>query len=301
MKKQLKELLGSRVQYDVSLKMMTSFQIGGNAACYALVETIDELQALIAVAAANEVKWKVIGRGSNLVIEDSGFDGIIIHLRGRFCEINAESTPLGVRLTAGAGVSLTALVKYCQQKGYGGIEFLFGIPGSLGGAVIMNAGAWGHELAVLVRKVSIVTRDGLIPVEREKLNFTYRSWPQWKEYAETGVVGSVVLHLDQADPLFISAKCKENVRKRMETQPKGMPNAGSFFKNPEGDSAGRLIDACNLKGLQVGGAMVSTVHANFFVNDGSATAADVKQLMQIVQEKVHTKYGVMLQPEVHFI
>jgi UDP-N-acetylmuramate dehydrogenase len=197
-------------------------------------------------------------------------------------------------------------VGWCGDQGFTGLEFAAGIPGTVGGGVIMNAGAWGGEMGDVLASVTVVTPAGeILVLPRTELDFGYRIWHNSfheKMSGESGRVAvGVKLHLAAGDPERIRGLCRYYREKRRMKQPGKEPNAGSFFKNPPGDAAGRLIEASGLKGMKVGGAMVSPVHANFLVNCGGATADDVLELMKKVQATVQSNSGVLLEPEVHFL
>ncbi len=305
LKTALQELVNTSVQWDCLLAPYTSFGIGGPAAALIIVERVKELADLLACCKRNGLKHRFIGKGTNLLVADAGFDGVVLLFGKGLSEIRmvGETDNNHVTIQAGAGCSLAKLLNWCTERGYSGLEFASGIPGSLGGAVIMNAGAWNGEMADVLRSVntfSIV--DGEEKISEGELEFGYRKWRNQKNSTgEKRLVTSVEIFLQREAKETIQQRCREYLAKRKAKQPKGLKNAGSFFKNPPGDAAGRLIEAAGLKGLRYGDAMVSDVHANFFVNMGSARADDIKQLMQIVVQKVKEESGIELQTEVHFL
>jgi UDP-N-acetylmuramate dehydrogenase len=307
MNRSLKDALGrlvvNPIQWECPLTAYTSFAIGGPAAALIIAEDSRELQALLSFFRANSLKWRVIGKGTNLVVSDAGFDGAIVLLGDGFKGVsigeNLSDTSVSVR--AGSGCGLTRLSDWCMERGLSGLEFAYGIPGTVGGAVVMNAGAWGDELADVLTSVTVMTTTGPKNIARRQMQFSYRCWLDHIGGAEDQIVTEVEVLLYRADPDVLRERCSSLIQKRRERQPKGQPNAGSFFKNPTNDSAGRLIEKSGCKGIRVGGVMVSPVHANFFVNTGGATAADVLKLMDIVQKKVQQESGVLLEPEVHFL
>lgn len=308
LKKALGMLVSSPVLWDCPLRNYTSFAIGGPAAALITVKDLAELQRLILFLEEQKVQWRIIGKGTNLLVSDAGFDGVILLLGKGFGTIVRGDAAKngGVIVRAGASCSLARLGGWCVDQGLSGLEFAAGIPGTVGGAVIMNAGAWGGELADVLASVTFVTSSGQVcTLPRADLKFGYRIWHDYyhakKQAGAVWVVVGVELHCMAADQEQIRGLCQSYREKRQVKQPKGEPNAGSFFKNPEGDAAGRLIEASGLKGLRVGGAMVSPVHANFLVNCGGATAGDVLELMEKVRLKVQEDSGVVLVPEVHFI
>ena len=203
-----------------------------------------------------------------------------------------------VLVRAGAGCRLAGLLKYCTDRAFSGLEFVVGIPGSIGGAIVMNAGCWGKEIGDVLSSVTMLDPAGeLIHTERDKLGFSYRQWSGGKE----SVIVAAVFALMQNDKQKIKATCREYLQQRKEKQPQHMASAGSFFKNPPGLTAGGLIENAGLKGHRVGGAMVSPEHANFIVNTGTATAGDILALMRKVQSAVFDRSGIMLEPEVQIL
>lgn len=301
-KKRLMELVLQPVQWQCSLSHYTSFAIGGPAEAMVQVDQLKELQPLLAFFAEEDIPWRIIGKGSNLLVRDEGFPGVILRLGGELAAVAEEDGGGGsIIVRIGGGGSFARLSRRCSEGGLTGLEFGCGIPGTVGAAVIMNAGAWGRDIASVLRGVRLVTADGEISFSPGHLDFAYRCWKGFAVYQGKAVVAGVELVLKRGDRLAILAYCKSLQDKRKATQPSNHASAGSFFKNPPGDSAGRLIEASGLKGLRVGAAMVSERHANFLVNTGGATAADVFRLMKIVQDRVQNDSSVCLEPEVHFI
>lgn len=296
-------LLTRSVHWQCRLDRYTSFAIGGPAEAVVKVESREELQVLLAFLADEQIPWRVIGRGTNLLVNDEGFAGVVLLLEGVFKTFDRQSTQDGggIIVRAGAGCSLTQLAYRCMEWGYTGLEFACGIPGTLGGAMIMNAGAWGSDMSAIVAGVGLMTADGEKRFVRSELDFSYRCWKNFAAYLGRAVVAEVELALQNGDPDIIRQQCDALQDRRKKIQRCTYPNAGSFFKNPANDSAGRLIDASGLKGLTIGGAMISEHHGNFLVNKGGATADDVVHLMHIVRAKVKNDSGVDLEPEVHFI
>ncbi len=304
LKQALAALASSPVLWDCLLCDYTSFAIGGPATALIVVEELAELQRLLLFLGEHEIQWRIIGRGTNLLVSDAGFDGVILLLgKGFGAIVRGDAVRSeGVVIQAGAACSLARLGGWCVDQGISGLEFVAGIPGTIGGAVIMNAGAWGRELAEVIVSVTVVTSSGQVcTLSRSELQFGYRIWHDHEHAAEEWVLIGVELQGVVADQDQIRSLCQSYHQKRQIKQPKGVPNAGSFFKNPQGDAAGRLIEASGLKGLRVGGAMVSPVHANFLVNSGGATAANVLELMEKVRVKVQADSGIVLEPEVHFL
>jgi UDP-N-acetylmuramate dehydrogenase len=304
LKKTLASLASSPVLWDCPLRDYTSFAIGGPAAALITIQNLVELQRLLFFFGEHEIPWRIIGRGTNLLVSDAGFDGVILLLGKGLGIILRGDAALNDRVViqAGAACSLARLVGWCGDQGLSGLEFAAGIPGTIGGAVIMNAGAWGCDLAEVLVSVTFVTASGQIcTVPRAELEFGYRVWHDHYHAEEKLVVVGVELQCVVADQEEIRNLCRLYHARRQEKQPKGTPSAGSFFKNPEGAAAGRLIEASGLKGYRVGGAMVSPVHANFLVNSGGATSANVYELMEHVRAKVQEDSGIVLEPEIHFL
>jgi len=300
---QLAKLVSHPVARQCRLERYTSLAIGGPAEALVKVDRRQELQPLLAFLDKEKIAWRVIGRGTNLLVRDEGFAGVILVLGDEFKTV--DRLPDGqadtVILRVGGGYSLAGLVFSCIEWGLTGLEFACGIPGSFGGAVIMNAGAWGRDMSSIVDGVKLTTAEAELHLLREQLDFSYRSWPGFSAYSGKAVVTEVELRLEKGDPDDIRDTCRILQDRRKKTQLTANANAGSFFKNPPDDSAGRLIDASGLKGTTIGGAMISEHHANFLVNKGGATADDVLNLMKLVQTKVKRDHGVDLEPEVHFI
>ncbi len=296
-------LLARPVHWQCRLDRYTSFAIGGPADAVVKVESRLELQALLVFLLDEQIPWRVIGRGTNLLVRDEGFAGVVLLLDGEFKTVDRPSNQNvgSVIVRAGAGCSLRQLAYRCMEWGYSGVEFACGIPGTLGGAMIMNAGAWGSDMSAIVAGVVLMTADGEKRFDRRELDFSYRCWHGFAAHLGCAVVAEVELALQNGDPDMIRQQCEALQDRRKKMQRCTYPNAGSFFKNPANDSAGRLIDASGLKGLTIGGAMISAHHGNFLVNKGGATAEDVVRLMHVVRAKVKKDSGVDLEPEVHFI
>ena len=270
----------------------TSFRIGGPADVLAQPADEAELAALLKRAAEHAVPVTLIGNGSNLLVRDKGIRGLVIKLSNSFSDMKA----LGNELTFGSGISLAMASKKAASLSLSGLEFAVGIPGTIGGAVYMNAGAYDGEMAKVVTSVRVMDREGKISeLKASELAFAYRH----TALQNSGlIVTSVtcVLQPDEADA--IAAKMADFSQRRISKQPLELPSAGSMFKRPPGYFAGTLIDQTGLKGYTVGGAQVSTKHAGFVVNVGGATAQDVLQLISDVQSKVFAAHGVLLEPEV---
>lgn len=270
----------------------TSFRIGGPADVMALPQNESELQALLLKARASRTPVTLIGNGSNLLVRDKGIRGLVVKLGNMLNDIEAK----GSSITFGSGVSLALAPKKAASLGLSGLEFAVGIPGSIGGAVYMNAGAYDGEMAKVVAAVRVMNAAGeLKELKAEQLDFAYRHTAL---QGSGWFVTSVTVALQPGEQEAIDAKMADFSQRRISKQPLELPSAGSMFKRPPGYFAGTLIDQTGLKGYTVGGAQVSRKHAGFVVNIGGATAADVLQLIADVQEKVYAAHGVRLEPEV---
>ncbi len=284
----------SRLRFNEPLEKRVFFGIGGVAAAYFEVSAVHELAAIAKLKKRYDIPVATIGRGSNLLVSDDGFKGIALRLVKEFDRLEFN----GDRVWAGAGVSLPRLSKVSARRGLSGIEFALGIPGSVGGALIMNAGAWGSSFGDLVERVQVMTADGqVIELTRDEAQFVYRRSGLGKYFSVTGAV----LRLAPGDAKIITDRMNELYNKKITTQPFAEENAGCIFKNPPNDSAGRLIDTCGLKGRRIGGAEVSKIHGNFILNIDNATAEDVLNLVQHIQEQVKRMTGVALQIEVKML
>jgi UDP-N-acetylmuramate dehydrogenase len=302
-REELSQIVAGQVRWNCPLCDYTSFSIGGPAEALVTVKSELELAALMGLVDRRQVPWRIIGRGTNLLIRDEGYAGVVVILGSGFqqLEFGDHSADGRCAVSAGAGCGLARVAMSCMEKGLAGLEFAGGIPGTVGGAVIMNAGAWGADIAGILRSLTVLTPEGQRILPRESLDFGYRCWHDFQNFQGRAVVIAVELELIEDDPEMIRERCARLQEKRRNSQPRGQGNAGSFFKNPAHDSAGRLIEKSGLKGMRIGGAMISEQHANFLVNAGGATATDVLALMKCVQEKVRQDSGIELEPEVHFL
>lgn len=286
-----------RVKKDVSMADYCSFRCGGRAAYFC--EPADEASAaaLLALLKREGADFVVIGNGSNMLFKDSGYKGVVVHI-GKAQALSGVSVNGNV-ITAGAGAMFAAVSREAARAGLSGLEFACGIPGSVGGAVFMNAGAYEQDVKAVLRSVRCAGADGAIKtLPAEELDLSYRH----SVFEESGeLVLSAEFELQPADPAAIEARMADLTQRRSEKQPLQYPSAGSFFKRPEGHFAGKLIEGSGLKGLKLGGAQVSELHAGFIINAGGATASDVIDLMKVVQETVFNDSGVMLEPEVRII
>jgi UDP-N-acetylmuramate dehydrogenase len=291
----LRAASGDRVRTAFPLAPLTSFRLGGPAALYLEPESDSDLAAAGEAIVATDVPFVVIGKGSNILVSDAGFPGLVLRLGRGYRWVARE----GDRLTAGGSIPLPALSGVALRHGLAGLEFGVAIPATLGGAIRMNAGAHGGTMAdVVERVVSYRLREGRVETVRGRdAGFAYRH----SALAEDAVVTGGVLRLETGEVSEIHSRMDEARGWRRRTQPLAEPNCGSVFANPEGDHAARLIDAAGGKGRRVGGASVSTKHANFIVAEAGARASDVLTLIRDIQELVRDTAGVMLVPEVKLI
>ncbi len=298
--RELADLCGPNVAFDVSMARFCTLRAGGRATALAGVQDLQQLSALLDYCRLESLPWRCIGRGANILVREEGFAGILIRLRGEFTAITAEASA-GI-VIAGGGCLLAELLAHCRHAGLSGLEFLAGIPGSVGGAVGMNAGAFGHCLTESLQRLTVVIDDGSVrTMTQGEWTGDYRSFTVDGLDMEKTVIAQAEFRLVWSTPEQVGARAKEFLKLRRTKQPSSMPSAGSFFKNPVGDFAGRLIEDAGLKGERIGGAMVSPEHANFIVNAGDATATDIVRLMRLVQGKVRSTTGIFLEPEVHII
>ena len=299
LRKTVQALWHGEILWSCPMARYSTFKAGGPAAALIEPRSIEELASLVRGLREQKIKWMVVGGGSNILVTDEGFAGVVLHLGRAFGAIaEVDSQDGAVRVTVEAGCSLARLVNWCLEREFSGLEFAAGIPGSIGGAVVMNAGAWGREIGSLVEQVTVIDGAGnLVELAGASIPFRYRSWGLAEQ-----VVAAVTLRLEKAARHEIEAQCHELARRRRGTQPLDKPSAGSFFKNPpDGPAAGKLIQDAGLKGYRIGDAMVSPKHANFIVNMGHATAGDILALMDVVLEKVAAMSGIWLEPEVRII
>lgn len=292
---QLREIMDSSYMFEQEfMKKHTTFRVGGPADV--LVQpNRKELANIIKLCKKESVPFSVIGNGSNLLVGDLGIRGVVIEITSRLGEIVIQ----GETVTAGAGMLLSKIANQAATAGLAGMEFAAGIPGTIGGAVVMNAGAYGGEMKDIISSVIVLNSDGEeLEVKPEELDLSYRhSCIPEREYIVLEV--TLVLHTDEEN--VIRERMKELRDKRVEKQPLEYPSAGSTFKRPEGYFAGKLIMDAGLRGYQVGGAQVSEKHCGFVINKENATAADIRQLMDDVAKKVKAEYGVTLEPEVKML
>lgn len=281
-----------QVKTDEPMKKHTTFRIGGAAAFYVMPETAAQITGVTALCRQQGIPYYVLGNGSNLLVSDSGFDGVVIAMEKHWGDIRWE----GQLVTAGAGALLGTIARQALERSLTGMEFAAGIPGTLGGAVVMNAGAYGCELKDILHSVTVLTADGEIKrMTAADLALGYRtSCIPGRNY----IVLAAQLELESGTESRIRGRMEELAGLRRARQPLDYPSAGSTFKRPEGYFAGKLIQEAGLKGYQIGGAQVSDKHSGFVVNKGDATAADVIKLCRYVQAEVENRFGVQLELEI---
>ena len=275
-----------------SMSRHTTFRVGGEAACLIKVPNNEKLARLILFLDQTGHEYFLIGNGSNLLVSDNGYDGIILKLVEQFEEVYTD----GLKIIAGSAAPLAQVAKLAMEEGLTGMEFASGIPGTLGGAIVMNAGAYDGEMKQIVKEVNVMDQAGnILTLNNETMEFGYRSSVIRNR---PFIVLSAVLELEEGDKEEIKRKMKELAERRREKQPLEYASAGSTFKRPEGYFAGKLIMEAGLRGFSIGGAKVSDKHCGFIVNTGNATAQDIYEVIQEVQERVKDQFGVLLEPEV---
>lgn len=288
----LAEILGCEARKNEPMSKHTSFKIGGNAEVYIKVNNLSKLSTILKECQASDVDYMILGNGSNLLVSDDGIRGVVIRLDGDFRKITLLDD---TTIFCGAGATLAYLCKFALNCGLSGLEFAWGIPGTVGGAVFMNAGAYDGEMKDVVHSVSHISPSGEIGrTEKDDLNFGYRT----SVYRSNNmIITGVTLKLKKGNPDEIREKMDDYMLRRSTKQPLEYPSAGSVFKRPEGNFAGALIEQCGLKGKTCGGAQVSEKHAGFIINKLNATAKDVRDLIGEIQKTVSDKTGYNLECE----
>jgi UDP-N-acetylmuramate dehydrogenase len=295
---ELSLISGLKVKTNEPLARYTSMKIGGPADYFIEAQDDAALCQLLPLLGRHGSAICLLGNGSNVLVSDRGVRGAVIRLAGLFKRVYWREDETGVWAEVGAAYAVTQLVREAARKGYAGLEFAEGIPGTMGGALVMNAGAYGSEFEKIVDQVDGVTREGAAArFTRTQMNFTYRD----SNLPRGMVVTRVRLRLSKEESARVSSKLRALVTRRKSSQPSGHPNSGSMFRNPPGDFAGRLIEAAGLKGKRIGQAQISERHANFIVNLGGAKADDVSQLMDLARADVKQRFGVELTAEVKYL
>ena len=289
------ESFRGKLLFNVPMSRYTSLGVGGDADVMAAPVDEADMQALLHFAGEKGYPLFILGAGTNLLVKDGGLRGVVLDLSTGFGKVVAKGERV---VEAGAGARMLEVVSFCRERGLSGLEFAAGIPGCVGGAVVMNAGAYGGEMKDVVESIEIVDREGRgATVPSSDIGFTYRG---------TGLPADIIIlkatmRLVLSSREEVTEKIKANRAKRRSSQAVQSPNAGSIFKNPEGKSAGRLIEEAGLKGCRYGGAQVSEVHGNYIVNVGGAKASDILGLMAKVRDSVYQRTGILLEPEVKVV
>ena len=295
--------LTSRLRRKESLKRFNTWRIGGNAECLVDVVSVADLSLLLPFIRKHRIPWFILGKGSNLLIPDTYWPGIILHLSGEFRgwePIEGNSASEKNEVVAGAALADVTFAQRCVTRGWGGMEFLIGIPGTIGGAVAMNAGAHGGETAEFLKEAEWMDMEGnLHNSSRESLEFCYRYSELMGNYGR--IITRAVFQLRESDPETVEKNLLECQQFRMEKQPYNQPSCGSVFKNPPGDYAARLMESSGLKGKIRGGAQISPKHANFIVNNGGASSADILSLIDTARETVFINHSINLELEVQIL
>ncbi len=284
-----------RILFHEPMSKYTTFRVGGEAECILVIQKEEELAQLIPYLNRIEQEYFILGNGSNLLVGDKGYRGMIVKSGDEMTKIRVE----GTRMIVKAGASMSKAAVTAKQNGLTGLEFAAGIPGSIGGGIVMNAGAYDGEMKQIVESVRVMDRDGqILTLDNETMEFGYRtSIIKNRPF----IVVEAVLQLAEGDPEQIGARMEELAQLRKSKQPLEYASAGSTFKRPEGYFAGKLIMEAGMRGYRIGGAQVSEKHCGFIVNIGKATAADIKEVIEEVQERVKERFHVTLEPEVVFL
>lgn len=291
-----KKIPASRITKDADMSRYTSFKAGGRADLLVMPADCDELVCITRTLNAGSVPYMIMGNGSNILVKDGGYRGVIIRIGDGFSDIRTE----GDSIIAGAGALMSQVARKALEAELTGFEFASGIPGSIGGGVFMNAGAYGGEMADVIEYATVLekTSGSIRVMTASELELSYRH----SALQQSGdIVLDVKLSLKKGRYGDIAEEMKTLTARRNDRQPVQYPSAGSFFKRPEGYFAGKLIQDAGLKGLSVGGAKVSSKHSGFIINTGTATASDILSLMRLVQNTVYDRFGVMMEPEVRII
>lgn len=297
--KKIEEYVDSSiVKYNEPMFKHTTIKIGGPADILVTPTNNEEVKQVVKFAKEENIPVTIIGNGSKLLVKDEGIRGIVIKITGKYANINIE----GEHITAEAGITLPRLSIIAKDNSLSGLEFAAGIPGCLGGAIFMNAGAYGSEMSNVVTEVTYLDKDlNVVTKSKDELEFGYRQSFFKNNEEENNIVLSVKMKLEKGNKEEIYEKMQLNNKSRREKQPLEFPNAGSTFKRPEGYFVGKLIDDVGLRGKRIGGAMISDKHSGFIVNVDKATAKDVIDLITLTQRRIKEKFNVYLEPEIKLI
>jgi len=289
---EIQSKIGSKILADYDMGKSTWFRVGGKAKGYIIINNIPDLKTIISYS--DKIKYYIIGVGSNLLVRDKGFDGLIIKLGKSFNSIKLKKTTLSV----GAGVLDLNLAKFATKNSIKDFEFFSGIPGTIGGAIKMNAGCYGSETADILKKILLIDKSGKIKsLQNEELNFNYRS----SKIDDKSIILKADFKYEYASKLEIINKNNYIKSARQASQPIKEKTSGSTFKNPPGEFAADLIEKAGCKGMQIGGATVSTIHSNFLINNGNASALDIENLGKSIIRQVQNKFGITLEWEIKII
>lgn len=289
----LKKLKCGKVE-SISLKDYTTYKVGGKTTLV-IPKNIDDLKRILTYLKENSIKYKILGNGSNVIFNNSGYDGVVIKL-SEFNNLDID----GTNIVVGAGYNLMKLAIKTCRLGLVGLDFATGIPGTIGGAVYMNAGAYKSDMGYVVRSIKVLTpKLEIKTLENKDLDFHYRT--SFLQKNPEYICLEATIKLKKGNKDIIMEIIDDRKKRRIETQPLEYPSAGSVFRNPEGDFAGRLIEEIGYKGKSIGGAKVSEKHANFIINNGNATGEDIKKLIEEIKEKVKDKYNIELKVEQEFV
>ena len=293
--KEIKELHVGKVLEDYTLKEHTTYKVGGKAICAVVPEDEKKLITLLSYLKEKNIKYMVLGNGSNVIFNDSGYNGVIIKL-DNFNHLNIINN----KIVVGAGYPLNKLALRVSRLGFTGMEFAAGIPGTVGGAVYMNAGAYKSDMGYILTSIKVLTPNYEIKtMKNNELDFHYRTSFLQKNKGYICLEATITLIKGNSEEIM--EIINERKKRRVETQPLEYPSAGSVFRNPEGDFAGRLIEEIGYKGKSIGGAQVSEKHANFIINTGNATGEEVKELIKDIKNKIKEKYNIELKVEQEFV
>jgi UDP-N-acetylmuramate dehydrogenase len=293
---EIQDLNIGKVKRNELLSQHTTMKIGGPADIFIEPSSLENIQKVMTFLKERQIPWRAIGRGSNLLVSDKGIEGVVIKLGSGLDHLTINDSTI----TVGGGHSLVSLSTLISKKGLSGLEFASGIPGSVGGAVYMNAGAHGSDISKILTKAHVLFEDGSIEwLSNDEMEFTYRTSVLQKK--RPGIVLEAEFKLTKGDRTAIVSQMQKNKDYRKETQPWNFPCAGSIFRNPLPNYAGKLIEDAGLKGYQIGGAKISEMHGNFIVNAGNATAKDVLDLIQYIKDTILNSNGIKMETEVEII
>lgn len=296
-RRSLEEIGGRWIRFHCPMSQYTTFRVGGRVDAIYFTQELSHLKRMVSYLSGEGIPYLVVGRGSNLLVKDGGLQGVVIILQGELATIEQNEKNNRI-IVAGGGLSIGKTLSYCKLKGLSGLEFLAGIPGTMGGAVAMNAGAFGKEMGSMVQDIEMITRQGdLVVMNKSQINFSYRK----ASIPRGAVIVKVRFELSKEDPDTIAERIADYMSRRRAKQPLEYPSGGSIFKNPPNDYAGRLIENAGLKKKRIGKALISPKHANFIVNTGGARAEDILALMDLAREKVREETGIELEPEIKVV